>query len=369
MIIAEAIDLFEKHRNLLDSSRESLCHDLAAALNQAGIKFNSLSSRSKVSESLRQKLARPDKTYESLWDVTDLIGLRVTTFFEDSIADVAKVIENRFSVDFRNTQDRLNHQDFKTFGYRSLHYVCRLNQAGSELPSNFRFEIQVRTILQHAWAQIEHDMGYKASDSTPDKIRRRFSRIAGLLELADEEFVSIRRDLRSYEASVNASAQDANAAFPLDRLSLQCLVQSPQVAKVDEQIATMLGRPLSDKVFFPEYLLKMLRLSGFRQSNEVYAALESSQAKLLAIIAPYFEFTREAWKLNTQDFETIPRGYSLFFLSHSVILDSTILEENKVSKLAQFYRELDYPDDEESANQVARKMMETLKSANYLSSF
>lgn len=368
MITAEAIEIFELHRPALIRTRESLASELQLALEQAGIKFHSVSSRNKASESLRQKLVRPDKTYESLWDVTDLVGLRVTTYFEDSIPDVAKIIENQFSVDFHNTLDRLDHQDFRTFGYRSLHYVCRPNLSDGELPNDFRFEIQVRTILQHAWAQIEHDMGYKASDSTPDKIRRRFSRIAGLLELADEEFVSIRRDLRSYEASVKASAQDPNAAFPLDRLSLQFLVQSSQVARVDEQIARLLGRPLSDKVFFPEYLLKMLRLSGFRLSNEVYKALQDSQSKLMAIIPPYFEFTRKAWKLSTQDFETIPRGYSLFFLSHSMILDSTILEQNKVAKLAQFYRELDYPDDEKSAYEVAQKMIETLKSANYLSS-
>lgn len=349
MNIAEALEQFELQRPSLELACRQLKERLQDALQEANLQFHSISSRVKAPESLRTKLARPDKTYVSVWGVTDLIGLRVTTYFEDTIGEVARIIESRFAVDFGHTQDRLAAEDYRVFGYRSLHYVCGVEQAP------YRFEIQVRTILQHAWAEIEHDLGYKASDSTPDTIRRRFIRIAGLLELADEEFVSIRRDLRNYEKSVRASAD-----YPLDRLSLQALVQAQPVQEMDRNISQLLQRPLSTELFFPEYLLKMLRLAGFRETREVYAALEQHGPHLLTLIAPYFEFTRTVWRLNSSDFESIPQGYSLFFLSHSVILQSTILERNKVAKLAQFYKELDYPDDEKSALEVADKLIETL---------
>ncbi|MBS2035244.1 hypothetical protein JST97_09655 [bacterium] len=366
MNIGEAIELFELQLPALELACLQLKERLENALQEANIQFHSISWRLKSPHSLRLKLARPDKTYASIWDVTDLVGLRVTTYFEDTIAEVARIIENRFAVDFRHTQDRLAAEDYRVFGYRSLHYVCGLDQS-STLPPLFRFEIQIRTILQHAWAEIEHDLGYKASDSTPDTIRRRFIRIAGLLELADEEFVSIRRDLRTYENSVSACAQDTSAEFPLDRLSLQGLVQAFAVLEIDRQISQLLQRPLSMAVFFPEYLLKMLRLAGFRTTREVYAALQEQGPHLLTLIAPYFEFTRTVWHLNSSDFESIPRGYCLFFLSHSVILQSSILERNKVAKLAQFYRELDYPNDEDSALEVAEKLIETLARSDWAS--
>lgn len=364
MNIGEALELFELQVPTLESACLQLKARLQEALQEANIQFHSISSRLKSPESLRLKLARPDKTYASIWDVTDLVGLRVTTYFEDTIAEVARIIESRFAVDFGHTHDRLAAEDYRVFGYRSLHYVCGLEQARN-LPITFRFEIQVRTILQHAWAEIEHDLGYKASDTTPDNIRRRFIRIAGLLELADEEFVSIRRDLRTYEKSVRACVQDTSADFPLDRLSLQGLVQAPAVQELDREISKLLQRPLSTDLFFPEYLLKMLRLAGFRETREVYAALQQHGQHLLTLIAPYFEFTRTVWHLNSSDFESIPRGYSLFFLSHSVILQSTILERNKVAKLAQFYKELDYPDDEKSALEVADKLIETLARSHW----
>jgi len=55
-------------------------------------------------------------------------------------------------------------------------------------------EIQVRTILQHAWAEIEHDLVYKSPADIPFRVRRRFASLAGLLEIADREFESLRQD-------------------------------------------------------------------------------------------------------------------------------------------------------------------------------
>jgi len=349
MILSEALAEYAAHLPALEHVRLRLGMRLQTALRD--IKTHSLSSRVKTSASLGQKLSRPDRTYRSLWQVTDLVGLRVTTYFEDTIPEVAQVIENSFNIDFGNTRDRLSSEDFRSFGYRSLHYVGALDS--DELPREFRFEIQVRTILQHAWAEIEHDIGYKASDSTPENIKRRFTRIAGLLELADEEFVSIRRDLKHY-----AEAVHQDQPFPLDRLSLTALVIHTE--DLDGQIARDLGKPLSDNLFYPEYLLKMLRLAGFRHTREVHQKLQSHKDTVLRMVTPYFEFTGEAWRLSSRDFESVPRGYALFFLSHAAILESTILEQNKVAKLAEFYRELDYPDDEAAAYRVAAALVDKL---------
>jgi ppGpp synthetase/RelA/SpoT-type nucleotidyltranferase len=81
------------------------------------------------------------------------------------------------------------------FGYASIHYLVRLKVNRTDLSEYSRFkglvaEIQVRTILQHAWAEIEHDIQYKSA--IPSSIRRRFMSLAGMLEIGDREFQAIQ---------------------------------------------------------------------------------------------------------------------------------------------------------------------------------
>ncbi|MBI3558371.1 MAG: GTP pyrophosphokinase family protein [Deltaproteobacteria bacterium] len=364
MIHEQILGHYDLHLPAFQALKARLQASLVELLSQNGIEVHAVSSRVKSRESLRYKLSRPDKTYRAVWDVTDLLGLRVTTYFEDQIEDVARLIEKHFRVDFNHSADKLGGKAPDSFGYRSLHYVCSFgatDSAAPQLPPEFHFEIQIRTILQHAWAEVEHDLAYKANGLTPLAIRRRFSRIASLLEIADEEFVSIRRDLESYEQSVRNTLTDPTLSFPLDGVSLQSTVQSAQVLELDQAIATLLGKELSPEVFFPEYLVKMLRLAGLQNTRDLAQALTNYRAGIVEMVTPYFEFTNQAWRLAAGNLVSVYRGYSLFFLSHVIILQSPLLEANKVSKLAQFYRELDYPDDESSAQRVAAGLFGALR--------
>jgi putative GTP pyrophosphokinase len=83
------------------------------------------------------------------------------------------------------------------FGYLSVHYLVPLLRQRTDLPEYRRFdglvaEIQVRTILQHAWAEIEHDIQYKSLTTIPSGVRRRFMSLAGLLEIADRELQAVQ---------------------------------------------------------------------------------------------------------------------------------------------------------------------------------
>lgn len=324
-------------------------------LESHGVPVHAISGRVKSRESLKAKLARPDKTYASLEQVTDLVGLRVTTYFEDTVEKIGRLIEQELAVNFRHFSDRRPEEDSSVFGYRSVHYVC-------ESEAGLNFEVQLRTILQHAWAEIEHDLGYKSTDPIPGSVRRRFSRLAGLLEIADEEFMAIRDDLSAYAKEAREAASDATSAFPLDLVSLESLADSRELVQLDRDIAELLGKDLSAELFFPRYLLKMLQLAGYRSTREVREDVARRREEILGLVPRYFEFTRSAWKLAASDLESVPAGYGLFFLSHAAVLRSGILERNKVTKLAQFYRELDYPNDEAAALAVAEKLVEKLLS-------
>lgn len=177
---------------------------LSELLTDAGIQFHSIVARAKEAESLYAKLSRKPYQYRSLRDVQDLAGLRIVTYFHDDVRAVARILEEEFTIDREQSIDKSTLLDANEFGYLSVHYVVELSPKRLALGEYRRFadmdaEIQVRSILQHAWAEIEHDLGYKNPNAVPPEIKRSFSRVAGLLEIADSEFVNIRKQLRTFE--------------------------------------------------------------------------------------------------------------------------------------------------------------------------
>ena len=202
---------------------------LQSLLGEAGVNVHAVTGRAKSPESLREKLAgRPDRT------VTDLAGVRVIAYFADDIDRIAQIVESEFAIDSGNSVDKREPDDPSMFGYASLHYVLGLSPARAGLAENKQHsgmtaEVQIRTVLQHAWAEIEHDFGYKTSSEIPSEYRRRFARLAGVLELADEEFISIRNGLASYNDALPAKLRADASEVELNRDSLSEFVSSSEV--------------------------------------------------------------------------------------------------------------------------------------------
>ncbi|MBS1831788.1 MAG: hypothetical protein JST65_03700, partial [Acidobacteria bacterium] len=111
---------------------------------------------------------------------------------------VASLIRDSFAVDWANSENKSDRLRTEEFGYLSDHYVISFSESHVAIPTFKEFqglkaEVQLRSILQHAWAEIEHDdLGYKNTHSVPRDVRRGLARVAALLEVADREFASIR---------------------------------------------------------------------------------------------------------------------------------------------------------------------------------
>ncbi len=195
------LERYDRELPLLRERGERLRDELAEWLAaETDLKIHSVTLRLKTRASLAGKLARPDRSYADLADITDLVGLRVITFFEDTVDRVGQLVEGRLPVDFTQSVDKRSRRDAGAFGHRSLHCVCRLAD------SPVRCEIQVRTVLEHTWAEIEHNLGYQSRDALPAADQPRLSRLARLLELADQEFVAIRQELERRGVALHADA-------------------------------------------------------------------------------------------------------------------------------------------------------------------
>ena len=354
----------------LEALREELETSLSTLLRERGPKFHSLSGRTKSMASLKQKVSRPDRSYEELWDITDLVAFRIVTYSEALIEEVAHLIERSFDVDFKNSTNKLRVHDESKFGYRSLHYVTsvpeKIASRTDELPKRFRFEIQIRTSLQHTWAEIEHGLGYKASAELPFAFRRRFSQIASLLEIADRDFDSLRKDIEDYERRLRGNEFSEEENVGLDEISLRSILGRTEVAELDRIVSEEIGRPLADDDFYPDYLVRVLRAADLKSICSVLNEIKTNKDHLRAFVKPYFEFSKKQWNFGEKSVENVRRGYALLFLAHLAVLKGESLLIDKLNRLVSFYQKFDYPDDLASAQSAASELIAQLKEHSLL---
>ena len=175
---------------------------LRETLAKNGILVTAVDARIKTEESLRGKLELKGSKYATLSDITDIFGGRIITFYTDDVDRIAAIVEQLFEIDWDNSVDKRMLHQLDSFGYNSLHYICRM----PEFP--FRFELQLRTTLQHAWASINHDIGYKTGVEIPREYLRRINRLSGILEMADDEFSRIRSEITDYRRRVQQLVQN-----------------------------------------------------------------------------------------------------------------------------------------------------------------
>ncbi len=173
-------------------------------LDDAGINYLTVSGRTKTLDSFAAKAARtvegePVFT-DPMAEIGDVVGVRVITYVRSDVDAVAALLADETVVH----DDRDLGQETASegrFGYASRHLqigVADDDVAAYPLLHGRNVQVQIRTVLQHAWAEFEHDIRYKGSIPVEHRadFDRRFTLAAGLLELADQEFSTIRDTLR-----------------------------------------------------------------------------------------------------------------------------------------------------------------------------
>ena len=231
-------------------------------LAQADIVVAALESRVKTEKSLAGKLELKGSKYASLKDITDIVGVRVITFYIDDVDKVASAVERLWEIDWENSVDKRRLHQIDSFGYMSLHYICRTPD------SPYRFEIQIRTLLQHAWANMNHDTGYKSGVEIPRDYLRNMNRLAGMLELADEQFSRIRTELTDYRRRVHALVASGNLdEVQLDGDSFRSFLELDPFGPLNRKIAAVNQAEIEEVSLFG--YLAVFKSLGFNTLGEV----------------------------------------------------------------------------------------------------
>ena len=268
-----ALDEYQPLQPLYADFARSIYSILTTCLDRSGIKVHSVQHRAKDLESYAKKSQTPaeedpeaPKYPDPMRDITDLAGIRVITYFPSTESLVDAVIERELDVMQKSNKSDLLAQE-ERLGYHSIHYLVRLRDNRNRLPEYSRFrglvaEIQVRTVLQHAWAEIEHDIQYKAATALPTTIRRRFMTLAGLLEIADREFQAIEDDSRRLQSE----ARESVAAGRLDAVEI-----TPDALKA--YLDRRYGPDGRMRDFSYQWTSRLLRRLGFAELAQLDVAI------------------------------------------------------------------------------------------------
>lgn len=169
-------------------------------------RISSMSIRIKSEDALKKKITYKNK-YREINEITDVVACRIITLFEDDVDRIYESIKDNFDIIEYNDKRKKNYDDRIDFGYNSLHLLIKFNDERCQFIEyapykDIVFELQIRTTLQHSWAEIEHGLGYKSQYEIPKDIRRRLTRLSAALELLDEEFVQIAKDVDEYNKGI-----------------------------------------------------------------------------------------------------------------------------------------------------------------------
>ena len=265
-----------KFYDILETN-EKLCQEvkyiLTDQIKKANIKIAHITSRAKSLKSFCEKISR--KSYQNPFsDITDFAGVRVVYLYTTSKKNIEAIIEKEFDV--VEKVDKAMTDDAK-FGYGALHYLVKIksNHAGARYDElkNKICEIQVRTILQDAWAIVAHHLNYKQESDVPKELRRKLNALSGLFETADDQFENIRIARQEYQSIVEKTILSGSE------------LQNKETTNIDELEAYL-------KTRFPNRvhrghtevseLLEDLKKYGYSTLSEIESMVDASIDAVLA---------------------------------------------------------------------------------------
>ena len=220
---------------------------MKSLLETLDVKYHTIECRTKTIESLEEKVGRKN-IKDTQKEITDISGIRIILYYVEDIDKVVDLVKNNFTIDERNSVNKANLYNSNEFGYLSVHYIVTLDSKRNILPewkyfSKLKAEIQIRTVLQHSWASISHELTYKKSYEIPKELERKLFRLAGLFELADEQFLKIKEEHNSLKNRMQETSTENIKKSEINLLTLKYYIFEKEytICNTIEKIALEAG--------------------------------------------------------------------------------------------------------------------------------
>lgn len=314
----EAVGWYSKNRVIYQTLAKKVEFIVREILESKSINYHSITSRAKPISSYKEK-ASQEKYKNPRSEIKDMAGIRVITYTDSNAKRVSEIVEGIFEIDLKHSIDKAKELGVDRVGYRSIHYVGTLGRGRLKLPENtiFKdmcFEIQIRSILQHAWAEFEHDRNYQFKGVLPTDMIRRLSILAGCLELIDREFDSISETIDVYAKDVGEKAESGDLSIPINSTSL--------TAYMTKRFKLLIDQGVSSDLVFDDAIIEELRDMGintleelenimpkdFSERKSKYLSIEENFGSILRdilIIHDADAYFRKSWKDKWQGLDKL----------------------------------------------------------------
>lgn len=292
------IDKYEmirpKHERFV-SKLQALLTELLE-LNQ--IPYHTIEGRAKTLDSFREKIRRPGKNYTSpLTQMPDLSALRIILYYTSDLQRVSDLLAGEFKIDVTQSSDKADELALDQFGYLSVHKVISLDERRLAITEWAPFEqmtaeVQLRTVLQHAWASISHKLQYKRESEIPVSFRRKLVRLAGLLELADDQFAELNTAQSEFKKEVSNRIASGEKDIAIDRITIQEFLAAEELVKEITKVAEIPPFGAADDspgVDAWDQLLRVCALLQIDTLNDLKTILRRLQPRL----GDFFDSLRE----------------------------------------------------------------------------
>jgi hypothetical protein len=179
------------------------------------------------------------------------------------------------------------------------------------------FEVQITSILRHAWSEIEHPW-YDLKEAFPPDIKRRFARMAALLEIAESEFLTLRKLQSDYTRSIAVQVEAKVPDLPVDAVSLRTFIETDSIlAEIDRRIADSWGGRLQTEM--PDSNLEPLSKAANAAGIVSLQQLRDSLKKYAGLIPEYSgRGHQEIGSTRPKDMP-VSRGIGIFHLFQLIV--------------------------------------------------
>ena len=300
MAIAELQIGYENRLPLFKRVIENTIEAIEFFLDEHKILHIGVTGRIKSFESFVEKVER--KNYSDPFEQNeDFCGIRIIVYYPKDIEAVQEIIDTEF--DLQESFDKVDDLDINEFGYRSKHSIVKIKKEWLASPNyrkleGIKIEIQVRTILMHAWAEIEHKLAYKNENQISKDVKRQLAIISAQLEGTDKQFQNLKDSIESYKDEIKLQVEISDKVsekMELNFDSVTALLEYylPDFPNNQKSAMSVLNRLVNDKYNLErvEGLLKKIRPIVFSINEEVFPKkdLRLTQGTILSYAVDIFD--------------------------------------------------------------------------------